>query len=93
LFGSAAVRRWISRALGTARLGGVATPAPAMRARRGWWAASAVLLLALVAGSVALAESLQSGEIGPALGITANGRALHPVGRLTTVGNFPTEAH
>jgi hypothetical protein len=22
------------------------------------------------------------------LGITANGRALHPVGRLTTVGNF-----
>jgi YVTN family beta-propeller protein len=49
-----------------------------------------VILFVLAAGGVALAESLQTGEIGPSLGITANGRALHPVGRLTTVGNFPT---
>jgi YVTN family beta-propeller protein len=50
----------------------------------------AAIPLALAAGGVALAESLQTGRIGPSLGITANGRVLHPVGRLTTVGNFPT---
>ena len=37
-----------------------------------------------------MADDVKTGEIGPSLGITANGRVLHPVGRLTTVGNFPT---
>jgi YVTN family beta-propeller protein len=45
--------------------------------------------LALAAGGVALATKSHSGVIGPSLGITANGRALHPVGRQTVVGNFP----
>jgi YVTN family beta-propeller protein len=49
-----------------------------------------VILSALAAGGVAFAERLETGRIGPSLGITANGRALHPVGRLTTLGNFPT---
>jgi YVTN family beta-propeller protein len=44
----------------------------------------------VVAGGFALADTKQTGEIGPALGITANGHALHPIGRLTPVGNFPT---
>ena len=48
------------------------------------------LLAALAAGGVALGAGVKSGEIGPSLHITANGRDLHPVGRLTTVGNFPT---
>ena len=47
------------------------------------------VVLALCVGA-AVAGSPQPGEIGPSLGLTANGRALHPVGRLTTVGNFPT---
>lgn len=54
------------------------------------WAGWAALLLALAAGGVALARSGHSGVIGPSLGITANGRVLHPVGRQTVVGNFPT---
>jgi YVTN family beta-propeller protein len=41
-------------------------------------------------GGVALGDNVKTGEVGPSLGITANGRLLHPVGRLTTVGNFPT---
>ncbi len=45
-------------------------------------------LLALV-GVPALADT-GTGEIGPSLGITGNGRKLDPVGRLTQVGNFPT---
>jgi YVTN family beta-propeller protein len=48
------------------------------------------VLAALAAGGVAFAELFQIGRIGPSLAITANGRALHPVGRQTTVGNFPT---
>jgi YVTN family beta-propeller protein len=48
-------------------------------------------LLALLAGAgVAIAESLTTGRIGPSLGITANGRVLHPIGRQTVVGVFPT---
>src|SRR5437588_1447316 len=69
------------------RLSGKRAVKSRVRAR---WAASAAVLLALAAGGIALAESRQTGEIGPSLGITANGRVLHPVGRLTTVGNFPT---
>ncbi|HWY90835.1 MAG TPA: beta-propeller fold lactonase family protein, partial [Solirubrobacteraceae bacterium] len=46
----------------------------------------------LLAGGVSIAAShnVRSGRIGPALGITANGRVLHPIGRQTVVGNFPT---
>jgi YVTN family beta-propeller protein len=47
-------------------------------------------VLAVAAGGVAVARSRDSGVIGPSLGITANGRVLHPIGRMTTVGNFPT---
>ena len=36
------------------------------------------------------AAGAPAGEIGPALGTTANGRVLHPAGRLATLGNFPT---
>src|ERR1700751_927561 len=46
--------------------------------------------LVLAGASVALAVSLESGRVGPSLGITANGRVLHPVGRQTVVGDFPT---
>jgi YVTN family beta-propeller protein len=56
----------------------------------GRWTAALATLSALAAGGVAFAGHLETGRIGPSLGITANGRALHPVGRLTTVGNFPT---
>jgi YVTN family beta-propeller protein len=61
-----------------------------LRGRRRRWTAAGVGALTLALGGVALAGSLQQGEIGPSLGITANGRVLHPIGRLTTVGNFPT---
>jgi YVTN family beta-propeller protein len=54
------------------------------------WTMSGAIVLALVAGGVAVARSRHGGVIGPSLGITANGRVLHPVGRMTTVGNFPT---
>ena len=46
--------------------------------------------LVFAATSVALAVSLETGRIGPSLGITANGRVLHPIGRQTVVGDFPT---
>jgi YVTN family beta-propeller protein len=48
------------------------------------------LAAVLLAAAVAVASSVSTGRIGPALGITANGRVLHPVGRQTVVGNFPT---
>jgi YVTN family beta-propeller protein len=51
----------------------------------------AAILVALAAGGVALAKGKSSkGRIGPSLGITGNGRKLHPVGRQTVVGDFPT---
>ena len=53
------------------------------------WAVPLGGLLALSLGGVGLA-SITSGEIGPKLRITGNGHHLHPAGRLTTVGNFPT---
>jgi len=46
---------------------------------------SALLALAGVAAAVT-----PPGRIGPSLRVTGNGRGLHPVGRLTTLGNFPT---
>ena len=48
-----------------------------------------VCALLTLAGVPALADT-GTGEIGPSLGITGNGRKLDPVGRLTQVGNFPT---
>jgi YVTN family beta-propeller protein len=48
---------------------------------------AALVLLGL--GGVGLA-SITSGEIGPKFRITGNGHHLHPAGRLTTVGDFPT---
>jgi YVTN family beta-propeller protein len=59
-----------------------------LRRRRLLWAACATALLAGV-GGIAIADVIP-GQIGPALGITPNGRQLHPIGRLTQVGNFPT---
>ncbi|MCW3065568.1 MAG: phosphoesterase, partial [Solirubrobacterales bacterium] len=37
-----------------------------------------------------LAGAAPPGQVGPSLQITGNGHALHPIGRLTQVGNFPT---
>src|SRR3954451_15352154 len=55
-------------------------------------AATAVLavLATLGAAACALAASITDGEIGPASLSTGNGRLLHPTGRLTTLGDFPT---
>src|ERR671937_1772985 len=52
------------------------------------WGACACAVLCIATG-IALADATP-GEIGPSLGMTANGRKLNPVGRLTQVGNFPT---
>jgi DNA-binding beta-propeller fold protein YncE len=52
-------------------------------------AASAALL---VLGLIGTAVAAPLGEIGPSLGMTGNGRTLHPTGRLTQLGNFPTGA-
>jgi YVTN family beta-propeller protein len=49
-----------------------------------------VLVIGLGLAGVAVAGSLTSGEVGPSLHLTANGHLLHPAGRLTTVGDFPT---
>jgi len=76
---AAALQRWPAR-----------KAHPAARRTRARWAVVALLGAALAAGGTALATSIQTGRIGPSLGITANGRVLHPVGRLTAVGNFPT---
>ena len=60
-----------------------------VRSQGAWrWVAGALVYAAVVAGVAAAVAP--TGQIGPALGITANGHALHPVGRVTTVGNFPT---
>ena len=53
--------------------------------------ALAALIAVVVALNVALARSDNTpGRIGPALLQTANGRVLHPAGRMTTIGDFPT---
>ncbi len=49
-----------------------------------------LVIVVLGLAGVAVASTLTTGEVGPSLRLTANGRLLHPVGRLTTVGNFPT---
>src|SRR5512133_3527304 len=59
-----------------------------LRSRRLVWTACAGALLLGVCG-IAVADVIP-GQIGPALGITPSGRQLHPVGRLTQEGNFPT---
>jgi len=50
------------------------------------------LAVALAIGAVAsaLALAVQPGEIGPVVSTTGNGHVLHPIGRVTTVGDFPT---
>jgi len=51
-------------------------------------------LLALTAGAVVSRAASDAppvpGEIGPAYAVTGNGRVLHPDGRMTPVGDFPT---
>ena len=59
-----------------------------MNARRHLWLLAALVLLSL--SGVAIAAKFGTGEIGPSLSLTANGHLLHPAGRVTTVGNFPT---
>ncbi|MEA2444552.1 MAG: hypothetical protein QOJ12_1844 [Thermoleophilales bacterium] len=61
------------------------------RTRLGRALGIAVALVCALA-AVAIADSLTDGEIGPTLNMTGNGRLLHPAGRLTTLGNFPTGA-
>jgi YVTN family beta-propeller protein len=50
--------------------------------------ALALLLAALAPGAAQAADP--PGRIGPDLQVTGNGRQLHPIGSLTTLGNFPT---
>jgi YVTN family beta-propeller protein len=51
---------------------------------------AAACIAAVVIGGVAVADSVTTGQIGPALHVTGNGHLLHPAGKLTTVGDFPT---
>src|SRR3954465_672783 len=54
-------------------------------------AAAALALVMLLAGARAGADSPGSaGRVGPTLSTTPNGRALHPAGRMTAVGDFPS---
>jgi YVTN family beta-propeller protein len=89
LFELVAGARWFRGLVARFRLLSVARSGLSRR-RFGRWAIACTTVSVLAAGGVAFAEHLETGRIGPSLGITANGRALHPVGRLTTVGNFPT---
>ncbi len=50
----------------------------------------AILSLTLVGGVVWAASSMTIGRVGPKLGLLNSGRALHPEGSLTRLGNFPT---
>jgi DNA-binding beta-propeller fold protein YncE len=53
--------------------------------------ALAVVGAILVAAGAALAQSaFDVGRVGPRLGLLANGRALTPLGRQVSLGNFPT---
>jgi DNA-binding beta-propeller fold protein YncE len=51
--------------------------------------ATAALVTAI---AIAATSSKSTGRIGPANHIQPNGRKLHPVGKLTKLGNFPTNA-
>ena len=68
-------------------------PAPSHRRRRGHsrrWLGVLVSVIVLGLAGVAVAASITAGEVGPSQRLTANGHLLHPAGRLTTVGDFPT---
>jgi DNA-binding beta-propeller fold protein YncE len=54
--------------------------------------AAAVALVAVLGSGAALAAGSgeSTGVIGPKVGVLPDGRVLHPAGRLTKVGNFPT---
>ena len=54
------------------------------------WATLTAALISLSLGGVALAQQFTSGEIGPNLHLTGNGHLLHPAGRMTLAGDFPT---
>jgi DNA-binding beta-propeller fold protein YncE len=54
------------------------------------WTLGAVAGLVLALGGVAVAVTLTTGRIGPSLHLTGNGHLLHPAGRMTQVGDFPT---
>jgi hypothetical protein len=62
---------------------------PRRRRARPWIVLLVSVIVFGVAG-VAVAASVMSGEVGPALRLTANGHLLKPAGRLITVGDFPT---
>jgi len=51
-------------------------------------AAAAFVAAGIVATGAHAAST--TGQIGPSLSTTGNGHLLHPIGRTTTVGNFPT---
>ena len=55
--------------------------------RRIW---PALLVGAAVAAPHPALAQPGGGRIGPSFGITGNGRQLHPAGRMTAVGDFPT---
>jgi len=58
------------------------------------FAVAAVGLVAAASGAGVTRKSaaVRRGEVGPRVGITGNGRLLRPVGRLSTVGDFPSGA-
>src|SRR4051812_34514253 len=52
--------------------------------------AAGVLAILLAAGGAVAYGVADNGVIGPNKHETGNGRVLHPAGRMTKVGNFPT---
>ena len=53
-------------------------------------AVAGAVALALTAGTLAFAVTPHETRVGPKTGLLQDGRLLHPAGRLTPVGNFPT---
>jgi YVTN family beta-propeller protein len=53
-------------------------------------AVAGLAVLALLMAHASARGADTNGRVGPSLGLTGNGRALKPVGRMTAVGNFPT---
>src|SRR3954471_14122765 len=54
-------------------------------------AAAALALVMLLGAARAVADDPgSSGRVGPTLSTTPNGRTLHPAGRMTAVGDFPS---
>ena len=62
------------------------------RARRAGLVALAVTAGILGPSGLGVATAGATGQIGPSLSLTANGRHLTPAGRITALGNFPTGA-